>query len=822
LERAFIVRARSFAEWLVERTPLQQTRLRGRLRLANDGPDKNDERSSSMNGAPSPLHSAYALTAGLVFYKMLERSHNAIPALKCCTWHSRAALLETVRDAFSQSGGLEPGFAPLFQFAAEGASIIPDTQQVLTGVRTFVEELDRFPLERIEPDAVGAIFESLIPWVERHQLGQFYTPPFIAEVLARWAVRRSTDRVLDPACGAGIILTKAYGRLRGLKERCADPSCETARSDVSSQLYGLDVDPVAIRLAAASLAIQDLSLYTGTARFTVEDFFNVQPRETTTEQNAIANRQRAPSQDICLPRVDAVVTNPPYTRWSELPQTARRQIRGKLGGILRTYNLSAKRGWGGDAGLHIYFIIWAHRFLRPGGRLAVIVSNSWLQADFGTGFGRFLLDHFRVCAVVDLGARVFPSPLVATCLLLLEREDDPAARAANTTRFIYLSASSGSPCLDVDSLLHVIDGVQSPSPDLRVREVAQRDIPADSKWIQNLFDVQACLEPLKRHPLITRLESLCDVAYGNTTYLVQTSRGAIGGVPNVGGERFFHLSDRDAQTWRLSPPWVHPLLPSGRYAQFFHFTKTDWETLRAGGVRCWLFTAHASHKLPRPVAAYIRHGERSVKLRGMKRSGESSKTVNQSLASSIRHKYPQHFKGWYDLGDVEPAPIFAIRGTQHRPRFILSDFPVGLDDRLVALIPKIALREQQLKALVASLNSAFTQLQIEVTCRTTGGGMAELDLRHTAELLVPNVTQLPSETVAALAKLFEMLEEKTRQLGGADKETHLAALAPIFAKIDAKLAERIGLPQPLLRRMQGLVSTLAQRRLTRTTAPLTL
>jgi len=567
--------------------------------------------------------------------------------------------------------------------------------------------------------------------------------------------------------------------------------------------------------------MQDLSARPDTACFIVDDFFNIPPLETTTRKNSSTDGGEASCQDASIPLVDAVVTNPPYTRWSELPRPTRRQIHEKLGDTLRAYQLSPKRGWGAEAGLHIYFVLWAHRFLRPGGRLAMIVSDSWLQTDFGTAFGRFLLDHFRVCAVVDLGARVFPSPTVGTCLLLLEREDDPAARAVTTTRFVYLDATKGDLHFDVEAVLRGIDGIQSYSPNLSIREVVQRDIPASSKWIQSLFDVDACIEPLRRSPLMTRLDSLCDVAYGNTKYLVLTSKGAIHGVPNVGGERFFYLSDNGVHAWHLSPPWVHPLLASGRYAQSFRFTKTDWEALRSRGVPCWLFTAHQSHKLPRPVSEYIRHGNRSVRLRGMKRSSESAKTVSQSLASSIRRRYPQYFEGWFDLGGIEPAPIFGIRGAWHRPRFVLADFPVGLDDRLIALTPKAALDEQQLKALVASLNSTFTQLQIEATCRTTGGGMVELDLRHAAALLTPNITQLPSETVAALATLFEELEQKARQLGGAHRKIRRDTLAPVLHAIDVRLADTIGLAKPALRRIQELAGTLAQRRLGRVTAPLT-
>ena len=48
------------------------------------------------------------------------------------------------------------------------------------------------------------------PSEERHQLGQFYTPPPIAELIVRWSIRSGDDKVLDPGCGSGTFLLEAY------------------------------------------------------------------------------------------------------------------------------------------------------------------------------------------------------------------------------------------------------------------------------------------------------------------------------------------------------------------------------------------------------------------------------------------------------------------------------------------------------------------------------------------------------------------------------------------------------------------------------------
>jgi len=53
--------------------------------------------------------------------------------------------------------------------------------------------------------------------------------------------------------------------------------------------------------------------------------------------------------------------------------------------------------------------------------LGMIISDSWLQTDYGVDFGRFLLENFKVKALVDISARVFPVPLIGACIVLLEK-----------------------------------------------------------------------------------------------------------------------------------------------------------------------------------------------------------------------------------------------------------------------------------------------------------------------------------------------------------------------------------------------------------------
>jgi hypothetical protein len=55
-------------------------------------------------------------------------------------------------------------------------------------------------------DVIGPIYEEVVPQAERRKLGQFWTPRPIADLMARWCIRSTTARVLDPASGSGALL----------------------------------------------------------------------------------------------------------------------------------------------------------------------------------------------------------------------------------------------------------------------------------------------------------------------------------------------------------------------------------------------------------------------------------------------------------------------------------------------------------------------------------------------------------------------------------------------------------------------------------------
>ena len=56
----------------------------------------------------------------------------------------------------------------------------------------------------LEPHALTRWDATMI--TQQKRSGAYYTPESVAATLVRWAVRRSTDRLLDPSCGDGRFL----------------------------------------------------------------------------------------------------------------------------------------------------------------------------------------------------------------------------------------------------------------------------------------------------------------------------------------------------------------------------------------------------------------------------------------------------------------------------------------------------------------------------------------------------------------------------------------------------------------------------------------
>ena len=127
-------------------------------------------------------------------------------------------------------------------------------------VRSLAAETIRFRLRDVEVDVLKSLYESLIDPDERHDLGEYYTPDWLAARIVAAAVPRALEqRVLDPSCGSGTFLFHALRRLIAAGREARVPPAEII-AICADRVFGIDVHPVAVALARVTwlLALGDL------------------------------------------------------------------------------------------------------------------------------------------------------------------------------------------------------------------------------------------------------------------------------------------------------------------------------------------------------------------------------------------------------------------------------------------------------------------------------------------------------------------------------------------------------------------------------------
>ena len=102
------------------------------------------------------------------------------------------------------------------------------------------EEIDLYDFSNINDDLFRVLYESVISPSERHNLGEFYTPEWLAKLLVDDLVEKD-NVILDPACGSGTFLKLSIERKKNL-----------GSNNIPDQVIGFDINPLAVVFSKAN------------------------------------------------------------------------------------------------------------------------------------------------------------------------------------------------------------------------------------------------------------------------------------------------------------------------------------------------------------------------------------------------------------------------------------------------------------------------------------------------------------------------------------------------------------------------------------------
>ena len=729
--------------------------------------------------------SCYILVTRLVFYQVLRRRFRQLSALSIDDVETSEQLLEVLDARFGEavrySRDYETVFAPNQNDLGYTIPFLSPTAP--EDWARMVHRIEEFDFSTLDFEVIGQMYESLIGASERRRFGQFYTSPDVVDLINAFCIRNPDDHVLDPACGGGTFLVRAYYRKRSLNGITKDSP--TTHEQLLDEIFGVDIGTFPAQLSTINLAVRHLSDQGNYPRVARANFFDAQAGIPLYDIPLTGDSKRS----IALNEVDAVIGNPPYIRQEGINS-------GDKANYAQLFRVEwpDQRPLSGRSDLYTYFFTHAGHLLKPGGYLGFVTSVGWLDTDYGFRLQEFFLRNFRIVAVIESQVeKWFEDARVTAAVTILQREPNEKKRNNNPVRFIQLRkplAEIYSEALDrpltnegeavrqqdMDAIRDLIEETVEPTTTnyWRVRIRTQQELWEDGatlrteddaetdngppqykggKWGQYLRGPDSWFELIERAgDRMTPLHNLATISRGFTS----------------GADRFYCVRDVTQRHLDNTPD-------PQEFLNRWGISRED--TRRVLIVRDGMAVEHLIEK--RFLEPEL-HSLMEVKRGIVRREDVGRMVVNASVPrAQIRRTHFGDYvtyaeqqgwhtgntinsrgrsRPWYDLGlrpKAERAPIIWSKGQQYRHVVPLNE------DRLpvnCALYDVWAREDTAVRPLWAILNSTLVALAKHQFARSAGiEGNVQTDVISVNMMLVPDFRRAsPEATARAVAACQRM------------------------------------------------------------------
>ena len=378
---------------------------------------------------------AYLIINKILFYDLLQaRRPGDLNPLEIPKSLTKGSLLKSTLQAYFEEA-LKIDYETVFTTDFIDDIAFPDSTEIVKEIKDLIVILQRYDFGKLGYDIIGRIFERLIPEDERHNLGQYFTRSDVVDLILNFCIIHEDDKILDPSCGTGTFLKRAYQQKRLMNSRLTHAA-------ILKALWGNDIAKFPSTLAIINLAINDLAVDKNYPNIICEDFFALKVgSEGFDPENWRKKRAKTlgiKEREILYPSsFDGIVGNPPYTRQEEIPEIG--VEKGRLIKEAMNYGGKALAKFSKRAGIHAYFFVHGYKFLKEDGYFGFIVSNSWMDVDYGKGLQEFFLKHYKIKAIIESKVeRWFEDADINTCIIILQKCVKKEDRDSNLVRFVYL------------------------------------------------------------------------------------------------------------------------------------------------------------------------------------------------------------------------------------------------------------------------------------------------------------------------------------------------------------------------------------------------
>jgi type I restriction-modification system DNA methylase subunit len=393
-------------------------------------------------------------------------------------------------------------------------------EKIIKGLFTTQDNLIHYDFGVIDADVIGNIYEQYLGHIlkktekrakiksgkaHRKEYGIYYTPTYVVDYIAKsviqeWVKPKGVDpdniRVLDPACGSGSFLIKAFDYLLALS---SVGELEQTKLDVTgisatytkklgilqNNIFGVDSDAKAVEIAQLNLLLkaaekkQRLPMLQG----------NIKVGNSLIDDPAVAGdlafRWDVEFKDILRERgFDVIIGNPPYVRPHKIPIPEKEYL---------WHNTETFRA---KSDLYNCFIEKGIRLLKQGGLISFIVPHTWISLESFCLIRKFILDNCKVLKLVQLPKKVFQDATVETCIFIFQKEANQRRRTNNEI---------------------VVEQLDEQRKVTEIKRIKQRKLEKNYLYNFELYSDESSTDIITRINRLPKLREFVDFSYGLKT-----------------------------------------------------------------------------------------------------------------------------------------------------------------------------------------------------------------------------------------------------------------------------------------------------------------